>query len=617
MRLAKKPLTLLFILPAIAQGFTPGVSEQLFPSKTYINPYNKRAQSDFRHMVRHTGAGFSLDRANNFARQIRAYLRQKIQNDAVEVQQSRLNATAKDSRFGFGRFLLSDRSPMIFDQRFYFGGQPICNYQLKAQRSKSGTVWMLGLIPELPADLPALQLSDWPAKEDSKDRIKNSFPDAKTLHFFEAKSCVFILSGEAKPVWQWVVEKNNLPYQVTADSQSIYENMPLYLDANFDIQVFDPNILAGPSKVVQTPLKSGSQLSNDFFELINVGGNTAAAGSNGFVGYSESDPVLEETSAFYHANVQLQFFKNLGYAWSSEAPLHIRVHDNEIAGENNALYRYSSLLDHGLPAISIGDGDGITLQNLATDRSVVEHEFGHHTIFRALTSTQGESLILHEALADFFAFSSANDPCLGRSICPAGSDICYVKGQCLRTALNDLKYNSLEWKSMGAHQRGQVISGMLWDVRSTIGPDALTSLVFHAIDRLQGNSGLIDFFIALLFEDEDRFDQKFGKILYDAMIARGFGPLIHNSHGVNIDYQDPSTWVDTTQDTLASEENLVLQGPTPPPKKTPFCGAIGGASGSQEASALPLLIAPWIFAMLKVFWQKRRKILKILDLLSR
>ena len=100
-------------------------------------------------------------------------------------------------------------------------------------------------------------------------------------------------------------------------------------------------------------------------------------------------------------------------------------------GYDNAS-RLNSASDGTLPSIKIDDGDGLVLQNLITDGDVVSHELGHHIIFKTLTSTIGESLVLQEGLADAFAFFRTSNACLGESICPKNSSACIM----LRTSIS-------------------------------------------------------------------------------------------------------------------------------------------------------------------------------------
>src|SRR5690606_2594621 len=151
----------------------------------------------------------------------------------------------------------------------------------------------------------------------------------------------------------------------------------------------------------------------------------------------------------------------------------------------------------------VGDGDGEKLQNLPKDSDVVSHELGHHVIFQSLTSTKGESLVMHEGLADYFAFARTDDPCLGESICPAGSPVgCELESQCLRTADNTYVLN-VDTKSE-EHFKSQFISGMLWDLRDNAVPaQDLDEMVIQATGMLLSNSGYHDLILTLMLADKD------------------------------------------------------------------------------------------------------------------
>ena len=147
------------------------------------------------------------------------------------------------------------------------------------------------------------------------------------------------------------------------------------------------------------------------------------------------------------------------------------------------------------------------LDNLPKDTDVISHEYGHHVIYKSLKSTRGESLILHEGLADFFVFARTGDGCLGESICPSGSQICEVD-QCLRTADNSLVYGEGLYPHKPAHQKGQLISGYLWDLAQSndVPLEDLERMVLRAIDLLVSDSGIEHFMLALYNADQELHD---------------------------------------------------------------------------------------------------------------
>ena len=86
-----------------------------------------------------------------------------------------------------------------------------------------------------------------------------------------------------------------------------------------------------------------------------------------------------------------------------KASIILDIHARPGGSKNNALY-VPKETETDAAKIMIGNGDGNILKNLPQDREVISHELGHHIIYHHITQTSGESLILHEGLADFFTF---------------------------------------------------------------------------------------------------------------------------------------------------------------------------------------------------------------------
>jgi hypothetical protein len=123
-------------------------------------------------------------------------------------------------------------------------------------------------------------------------------------------------------------------------------------------------------------------------------------------------------------------------------------------------------------------------------------------------SSAEEHRILHEAIADAFMFILRNDPCLGETICPATSSLCYYepKRSCLRTADNKLTYTGAEYQQTLAgniHRRSQLIAGLIWDLFTIDGMDRVYTgdLLYKAISYLPREVNFTDFINALLVAD--------------------------------------------------------------------------------------------------------------------
>jgi hypothetical protein len=266
-------------------------------------------------------------------------------------------------------------------------------------------------------------------------------------------------------------------------------------------------------------LSGDTTLTNSRF-ITSTGDESRATEANHIFNYDPLDAKFRETSLFTNATKMLTWFELLGFDSRNEQ-IGIGVNAEVNGSVNNAIYLPAN--EEGeMPTIRIGNGDGTILANLSTDADVVSHDIAHHVIYRNLKSVSDQSLILHEALADFFVMIKNDDPCFARTVCPAGSPIgCAVEAQCLRTADNNLSFNDTQQHS--PHVRGQVVSGMLWDLRKNgkITKESLTRIVFDAVQNLESDSIVSDFIDALQTADERNFGGKHSTAIKDAARIRG------------------------------------------------------------------------------------------------
>lgn len=260
--------------------------------------------------------------------------------------------------------------------------------------------------------------------------------------------------------------------------------------------------------------------------------------TNSFVYNGASNPHFAEASTFAYVNQQYDFLKSMHFTWSGTTPMNIVTHATIGSTINNALYTPSD--GTSSPTIKVGDGDGVALQNLPYDADVVSHEFSHHVIYQSITKIAGEALILHEGLADFLTMARTSDGCLGESICPASSNACQIQSQCLRTANNSLVFFDDTYQSYHSpHLRGQLVSGLLWDLRKngTIPSDTLTQYVLESIVHLPSNAGFRSLIAALLYVDQNH-NKTYQSAIVNAATARGLSP-----ESFGIDINDPGTWI--------------------------------------------------------------------------
>src|SRR5690606_1420058 len=250
-------------------------------------------------------------------------------------------------------------------------------------------------------------------------------------------------------------------------------------------------------------LKGNGTLTSSYLKALardeNFDHVQTAIAKNHVFEFPVTDRRYDEVAAYSYAQIHHDFFKSTGFVWYGPKPMEVKVHEQPGGQPNDGWFIPADSAGADLPTIFVGDGDGSILKNLPRDGDVIGHEFGHHVIYQSLKSTRGQSLILHEGLADFFAFSRTNDACLVESICPKNSSACWVPNSCLRTADNNIKYQDQTFKAVQGHLQGQVISGMLWDLRKSnaVPADDVTKLAYKAVSFLEEESGFRHFFLAL------------------------------------------------------------------------------------------------------------------------
>lgn len=455
-------------------------------------------------------------------------------------------------RSGFG---LTDGAERI-DFKFSIGGVPICGYDLVAHRTATGESIVMGVKPKV-TDTFVPPAQDWANTEDTKGTLIAQLRSDYQLPPTEPElvsqdRCLLVQDGRLIPIWNMLVKVDGLHYRGWVDAYTAFKTEPQYFSATGAALVYVENKRTGALKeVALTGLVDGTnELLNDTIESYPLG-QTKASEANRTYSYATSDVKFAQASAFTHASRHMDFFKSLGYAFPGTDKVRVVTNAEPGGTPNNALYQPKTSSDYKVPTIIIGNGDGAVLQNLSIDGDVVSHELGHHIVFQYLTSISGPSLTIHEALADFFTFSRTSDACLGESICPADAPdylsrgACWTAATCLRSGETDLKLTDKvipgTSKSIGdGHIRGQVISGMLWDLRKNkkMTADEVTALTFKAISFLRESSGFRDLVLALFSADLALNKRKYSQVIYDAAVARGFGGLLTDVNVTNGSYPE-------------------------------------------------------------------------------
>jgi hypothetical protein len=499
------------------------------------------------------------------------------------------------------------------DFGFHVAGVPVCRVQARAHVRTNGEAVVLGTLPQVDANEPPppARPSDWPDVELALRHAAAAVEDASDVKLKSATRCFHVRNGHLMHAYDLLLSVDGLPWTALADGYEIFALAKGYFDA-FDVdgtaKVHPNNVLKGsPTEVKLKGLVGDGTLTSEFIKTVVPSGTAPAKEASHAFNYPPlSDPRYDEAAVFHYAQRHLSFVQSLGFAWYGPTPLLVKLHVKPAGRSNNALFVPATDADDN-PTISIDDGDGVELQNLGNDADVVSHEFGHHVIYQTLRTTDGESLVLHEGLADFFAFSRSGDACLGESICPKKSLACVVQAACLRSGELELVYKDALWehwtggRNRLGHLHGQLISGMLWDLRrgEAVPPEDLGRLVMKAISYFKVDSGFRDLMLALFLADRDLFEGKYFDAIYTAGDARGLGEFFDDVPKDGKSLPEPSgggggLQGGNTPDGTAAQPGKASKKEDKGDENPVRCGTLGGTVQADAASilviALPLLI---------------------------
>lgn len=397
-----------------------------------------------------------------------------------------------------------------------------CQSNVKVHQFTDGSVFRFGELPKIDQDSITI---DPPNHREGSHRLTQwAEKNRKTLEIRSSEPCIYTKDNVATAVRRFIVVQDGLPYTALVTKTSVLDISPRFFHAVGDALIYPNNVLDDQrEEFVLEGLADDGTLKNDYFSTyVDTTTYNKAIASDFNFDFEPGTTEFAQTSAFTNANRTLDWLFKNGYNNFGPQRISIRLHQVINGSINNALY--TPVSGSSPPAILLSDGDGSTLQNLPTDADVVSHELGHHVVYHGITSTAGESLVLHEGLADYFTFARTGNACLGESICPANSSICMIPGRCLRSALNNIVYGTSNYPpSNQAHLQGQLISGLLWDLIASDGiPESdVTNMVLRSIDLMTGDSKFFQFLIALLAADKDLFASSYCPQIFHRIVGRG------------------------------------------------------------------------------------------------
>jgi hypothetical protein len=418
--------------------------------------------------------------------------------------------------------------------RYVHDGLPLCGIYGRADQI-DGRPFVHE--PALRWDLlrPGGDGGSWPAREAAADRLAQSFDVHRAGAIAKAEACWWPDGELLRPAWELELEAGGERVRGFVggglEGLTVFRAAPVGFDAKGSIRLAKGEGGVGLADVMLDGSFDGSgYLRGPHFRTIVPKSIEPAFSPDLTFAFEPQDPRFAQATAFAHAERMLQWLTLPEHSYEFDlgcAPISLEIHAVFGRGDvNNARYVPAVETDDGKPAIRIGDGDGRALMNLALDFDVISHELGHHVVYRAVKDTDDyESVVIHEALADYLNFAMTGDACLGESICPIGSDWCEVASRCLRTGDNLLNLAQPDLPR-DTHRRSQVLSGLLWSLRARLGDELTTPLVFKAIEFLLPRSSYRDFVVALLLADAERNAGQNACGIHAAAVERGLGARI-------------------------------------------------------------------------------------------
>lgn len=384
----------------------------------------------------------------------------------------------------------------VYRWQFSLNGRQLCHDYFVNAIQHAKFFYVNGKLPQLAMRFGLSDAGALPNLTVAIAQIEQYFPNKLvSTAVLSAKDCWKIVNGEPQVVWEVQLKRGMQRWFAQADAGKVYHLINNNLHVMREAFVYYPNINA-EGEIISIDTDAEGFLHNCCFHSLPYGKEPLQVNTDA-VRFLPDDQRYAELAAYAFANRMLKFFQGLGYQWQDLYPLQISVHAQSINTQklsNNASYEPANTTRGA--RILIADGDNYTLQNLPLDFDVVAHEFSHHVVYQTLKARSEQAISLHEGLADYFTYAATGDSCLGESICPLGSPTCYIDGQCLRTADNDLQIEA----DQNQHTKGQIISALLWDLHEqwNIPVATVLSIVFNTVALLAADSDFRAFALTLL-----------------------------------------------------------------------------------------------------------------------
>ena len=449
-------------------------------------------------------------------------LQTMIQKTITDLYSPLINIKEKPSTFELTSSYSSSLNPGVDSSYFNLnvGNFEICDTDIVVHNHKDFNAPLIfGYLPVNPDIKFIPDISHFPDVTRTQAILQNRLNEV----FFELKPristdkyCLYPDGNELVPALSFIATIDDKPYNIILNEREILHFKKMFFSVDGTATIFDKNRFGGLKTVGLSNLDGSGYLVDPHFYTTQP---SRAFSSTFTYNFDPESDQFRETSTFKNLQDYYAWFQTLGYSWHDSKKINIISNAIIEGSPNNAFFSPStaSSEDH---SISVGTGDGTVLKDLAIDRDVVNHEFGHFIIYATLKNAdeRSQALVIHEGVADFFVMMRNQSPCLAPSVCPPGSSLC--SGSCLRTASNSM---TLQTAPQEAHQRSVFLSGMLWDLYQvdSIPHQDLLAIVFRALPLLGVSSGYRDFIASMLVSDLANFNMKYCSKILNRAEVRG------------------------------------------------------------------------------------------------
>ena len=489
---------------------------------------------------------------------------------------------------------------------FYYQDTRLCFQQIVTATDGNNAL-VTGALPNYskintqPLEWDSLEQSSFALKAYGREQLRSVLDEV-----IYSEQCLWVHNQTLIPVWYIWLKGQAGTWRGIANAEKVFHWSPGYFDVTYDktasATIYSRHRNSAQEQYELNDMSSDGILENKSFvtyldQQENQDLTRAIAPDFNFDFSKQSNPLevsnFQETSVFTNANRVLAWFKSIGFkGLSQDNKMRLFVHATFNGNKNNA--RYEPATKVVPPTLFIGDGDGINLQDLAIDSDIVTHEFAHHVIYQNIKVIVNDAAILHEALADFFAFSMNGDACLGDTICPAGSNSCYLQNQCIRSGDTDLRLDDNNLPE-GIHNKSQFFSGFLWDlhIKDQVPLQSdLAPLVLQSLSFMPEIPTYRDMLLAMLYVDKTEYYGNYCEIIIARAQNRGMGELI--DFGC-----DASKFPIVNENEQANLIEFEGEGQS--------CGVIG-MNKQQQWQLLLILILPCLYVMIA---RKKRPLVRI------